>query len=320
MVGRLLWPILIIAAITLGLVVSAAGAETRAQIEYLSRVEDQAGELSKNGTALRELVSRLRTVSRTEFVAVIDAIEEDLGVATALAAEEPPTASVVPVRALFRQAVDAWGRGVVGFSEAILHAADQPNDNVALDMMTAALAQLRAGDAIYAQLVAETERDDVPAPLTPMPAVVLNPADGGLITLSLLYVDSARSPSNTLGLRPGLAISQIVSDPAWQVDATGQVVVTITDEIVFSVVMTNAGNVGSSSQQVTLVLEGGAEPVELKRLVEPLQPGRQVTLVFEPITVLPGLPYIVTASIESSPDDSNLDDNMRRVQFLVSEG
>jgi hypothetical protein len=318
-VGRLIWPILIIAAVTVGLVVSAAGAETRAQIEYLSRIHGGATELSKNGAALRDLVTRLRTTSRTEFVAVIEAIQADLEVSITLANEDPPTASVIPVRVMFRQAVEAWDRGVSQFSEAILHAADWPNDNTALDMMTGALVQLRAGDALYGQLLLETERDDVPGPLTPLPTVIMTPADGGLVTLSLLYVDSARSPNNTLGLRPGLSVSQIVSDPPWQVDVNDQVVVSTTEEMVFSVVMTNVGNVGSQSQQVVLVLEGGPEPVQLNQWVEPLQPGLQVTLVYEPIAVVPGLLYEVAASIVVTADDFDLEDNIIRIQFTVSE-
>ena len=319
LVTRLLWPILIIAAITLGLVVSASGVETRAQIDYLARIHAQATELSKNGAALKDMVSRLRTTSRVEFVTVMEAIQEDLADSVALAEEEPPTASVLPVRALFRQAVAAWDQGVAALSEAVLHAADRPNDDVALDMVTAALVQLRAGDAVYLQLLAETERDDVPSPMTPLPAVVMSPTDGGLVTLSLLYVDSARSPNNTLGLRPGLGVSQIVADPAWQVDATDQVVVPVTEEIVFSVVMTNAGNVTSSGQEVILLLEGGAEPVRMSHVVGPLQPSRQVTLIFDPLDVLPGLVYVVTASIETVTGDSNLDDNVRRVQFVVND-
>ncbi len=317
---RLVWPILIIAAIILGLVVSAAGTETRVQIEYLTRLHDHATEMSKNAAALTDLVGRLRTISRAEFLTVVEAIEEDLATAGALVDEEPPTPSVMPVRAMFRQAVGSWERGVSGLSEALLHAADNPGDNRALDLVAAALAELRAGDAIYAQLLLDTEREDIPSPLTPLPPVVMSPSGAVILTLSLLYVDAARSPQNTLGLLPGLAVSQIIADPPWQVDATGQVVVTTTEEILFSVVMTNAGNVGSSSQELTLVMEGGSDPVELSQLVEPLRPGHQVTLVFEPIAVLPGLVYVVTASIESVPEDANLDDNVRRVQFLVGEG
>jgi hypothetical protein len=318
-VGRLIWPILVIAAVSVGLVVSAAGTETRNQIQYLSRIEDQAVEISKSAGSLRQIISRLHVTSRTDFEAVMGGIDEDLTATVALAAEEPPTASVLPVRSLFRQAVAAWDRGIDGFRSAVILAADHPDDPTAIDLMAIALAELRAGDVLYADLISEMERDDVPSPLTPLPTVVMLPAEGGLVALSLDYVESARSELNSLALRPGLAISQVVADPEWQPDANGQVALPPTETVTFSVVMTNAGNIASEAQQVTLEVVGGPEPVSLAQPVAPLEPGRQVTLTFDPVAVTAGELHEVTATIEVVGEDSDLEDNEILVQFLVNE-
>ena len=317
--GRFVWPILIVAAVTIGLVVSAAGTETRSQIEYLTQMGDQAAELSKSADALRQIISRLHVTSRTDFTTVIASIEEDLAASQALAAEEPPTPTVQPVRSLFRQVVQAWGDGISLFSSAVLGAADHPDDPNPIDQMASAIAELRAGDGVYADLLVELERDDLPAALTPFPVVAMLPEPAGLVTLALGYVAAARSELNTLGLRPGLAVAQIVSDPEWQVDANQQVVLPATDTVAFSVVITNVGNVVSEGQQVLVTLIGGPVEVELEETVGPLQPGRQVTMVFDPIEVDPDGLYEVVATILITTEDTNLDDNQIRVQFNVNE-
>jgi hypothetical protein len=319
-VGRFLWPSLIIAAVVLGLVVSASGTQTRNRIEYMSGVSDSATELAKGAEALSQITEQLHLISRVDFEAVIAGIQEDLSATAEFIAEEPPDSSLLPVRSLYRQAVNAWTRGVEGFSEAALLAADRPNDPTALDLMAAALAELRTGDGVYAELLVEMEREDMPSTLTPLPEVIMQPEEGGLVALSLDYVSAARSELNSLGLRPGLGISQIVSDPEWDVDANGQVALPSTETLTFSVVMTNTGNIASTPQELVLTMLGGPDPVSLSQEVPTLQPGRQITLLFEPVVVAPGGIYEVSAEIESIAEDLDIEDNRIAVQFTVNEG
>jgi hypothetical protein len=319
MVGRLVVPLLVIGVVILGIVVTASGAETRSQIDYLTRLQADATRVAQGGAALPGVTTRLSTISREEFVTAMDIVVSDLEEALAFGDEEPPTAAVLPVRALYRQAVTAWHQGATALTEAILHAADNPNDNAAVDRLVAALAQLRVGDSVWAQLMAEMERDDVPEPLSPLPEVVMSPASGPLLTVALVYTEAARAETNTLGLRPGLRVSQLVSDPAWQVDSNDQAVVPVTEQVVFSVVMSNVGNVDSIAQELILRLEGGAEPVQAAMTVEPLAPGQQVTLVFDPFTVTPGVTYNITATIGTTAPDIDIEDNTVTLQFRVGD-
>lgn len=317
--GRLILPLLVVGVVVLGIVVSASGANTRAQIDYLTDLRDGAAEISDGGAALSSVTTRLSTISRVEFTTAMDGIVADLAAAAEVADAEPPTAAVLPVRALYRQAVTAWEDGVAGLSSGLLHAADNPQDNAAVDEVVAALALLRAGDNLWARLLADMTRDDVPSPMTPFPEIVMSPATGPHLTVGLIFVESARSELNSLGLRPGLRVSSLVAEPEWQVDANDQAVVPRTERITFSVVMSNVGNIDSEAEQLILVLEGGAEPVELVLTVEPLAPERQMTLVFEPIDVLPGQLYQVTASIVVDSPDVDLEDNVIIVPFRVGD-
>jgi hypothetical protein len=232
--------------------------------------------------------------------------------------EDPPTESLLSVRAMYRQALAMWISGVDMFETSILQAADEPENNAVVDTMAEALAELRAGDNLYADLIVDMRRDDVPKPLVEMPRVELMPAEGTLVSLSLAYVDSARSPNNQLALRPGLAVSMLASDPEWQVNPSDQVVLPLTDSVIFSVVVTNVGNVRSEGETVLLTLFGGPEQIRLQGDVSPLDPNQQVTLVFEPMEVEAGGLYEVVAELVLTGDDANLTDNEVSVEFTVN--
>jgi hypothetical protein len=318
--GRFLWPILITAAALIAVAVSSAGRDTRADLEYLNAIQEHAVALSTRGDALREVSSRLARIDRTELMTVVDGIQADLAIGQEFVAEEPPSSALFAVNALYRQALDAWNAGIGGYASALLSAADDPSNAVAVDNIANSLAELRAGDRLYLTLVEEMARQDVPDAAAPMPAVVLIPADGDLFSLSQAYAEAARAPTNGLALRPGLSVSQVVSVPQWEVDPDDVVVLPATDTVTFEVVISNLGNVISTPATVRLVLIGGEEPVTLDQQVIALQPDALTSVAFEDIAVDPGGQYQVTAALIGLGADVDPTDNEITVDFTVNEG
>ena len=135
-------------------------------------------------------------------------------------------------------------------------------------------------------------------PVAPLPEVLMLPAEGELFTLSLAYVEAARSPNSGIALRPGLQVSSITSDPLWNVDPSDQAIVPATELLNFSVVVGNAGNVASEPEPLELTLTGESDPVVLSGLVPVLEPGEQTAVQFLEIPVTPGALYEVAASPE----------------------
>ncbi len=316
--ARILWPTLLAIALIAAVVVSTAGEETRLELEYLDGMRSQATELSRSGTALFNLMERLDDVDRDEFTTLIAGVDEDLEVARSFVEEEPPTRSLIPVWALYRQAVQAWSNGVNELSVAILAAADDPENLDVVNATGDALAELRAGDAIFANLRAEFEREEVPEPVAPLAVVRMTPSENDLFTQSHAYVSAARRSGNGLGLRPGLKLSQVVTDPAMQVDVESQAVIPATETVTFTTVVTNAGNIASQPENVTLELLGGAEPVVETVEVPVLQPDRQTTITFSELELLPETLYEVTVTLELTNPDADMTDNEMRVQFRVN--
>ncbi len=318
---RFLWPLLITVAAVVAIAVSGSGADARAELDYLDAVQEEASALSTKGDALRDVASRLAMIDRTELVTVIDGLRADLAAGLELADEAPPSATLFAVNALHRQALAAWDAGISGFGSGLLAAADDPSSTVVVDNIANALAELRAGDRLYQDLVAELEREEVPDPAAPMPLVTLMPTTGDLTSLAQAYVLAARSPDSNLALRPGLAVSQVVTDPAWEVNPEDVVIVPNTDTLTFNVVISNLGNVISPAVSLNFELTAeGEDPVILEEPVPALESQQQTTVSFPDVEVSSGEAYEVVLTLVGVQTDVNADDNELRVEFTVNEG
>jgi hypothetical protein len=307
-----------VGATLIALGISSAGSDTRVEIEYLDRIADQSEQLALGGDALRDVVSRLSRIDRPELVTVIDDLREDIAAGIELIVEEPPSAELFAVRSLYRVALQEWSTGVAQFGAGILQAADNPEDQAAASLIASAVTALSAGDDLYADLITELERLDVRDPVKAMRMVVLTPADGNAVALGLTYAEAARSRNNGLALRPGLAVSQIIASPDWQLNPDDVVIMPATDEATFSVIISNTGNIISQPEELVLTLTGVAEPVTLTAIVDPLAPLAQTTIQFDPIPVVSGELYEVVAAINVTDIDSSFEDNEVRVVFQVN--
>lgn len=300
-------------------VVSSAGAETRAELEYLDALYESSSDLSTGADTLRVVISRLARIDRSELVTATDGIRANLEAALEVAEAGPPSNTLFAANALFRQTIEAWTVGVSGFTSGILAAADDPNSTVVVDNIANSLAELRAGDRLYDDLTRELGREDVPQPVAPMPQMAMLPAEGELLTLSLAYVEAARSINSGIALRPGLTVASIASNPLWNVTPADTAVVPATEQISFSVVITNAGNVASGPEQLHLTIGGASEPEVFTDTVPVLEPGGQTAIQFLDIPVVGGGVYEVTAAMPELVNDINFEDNLLSVMFEVSE-
>lgn len=313
-----LLPVVLAIAALVGLAAQGAGSEAREQIEYLNELSSQVSDLAVGGDALRDVVSRLSRIDRPELVTVIDDLREDISRGLVFVEIEPPSPDLIAVRSLYRVALEQWDVGVAAFGAGILAAADNPEDPSPINVIANSLVALRSGDELFVAMQVEVDRPDVPDPINPLRDVVISPAPGEPIALALAYVDAARGPNSGIALRPGLGISMIVADPEWQLNPDNLVVMPATNEVSFSVVVSNMGNLISEDEQLTLTFAGSGDPVAVTQSVGPLAPGGQRTILFDPLGVTPGELYEVTVEINVVGPDTDLEDNVRQVVFQVN--
>ncbi len=316
---RFIWPLLLTAGVAVAFVAASASRETRDDLEYVEAMHDELTDISFDSDAFTDVTRRLFSVDRVEFVTVTDSLRSNLAVGLNRIENETPTDILIATHHLYRQTLEAWSAGVSQYTSAILVAADDPENEFVEDQVAEALAAMRAGDDLYVALLHELGMEDVPQPVAPMPQVTMSPAEGSLVTLARTHVTAARSTGNGLALRPGLGVSQLVSDPEMLIGPDGQAAVPATETMVFTVVVTNAGNVLSEEEMLTLTITGGEVPLEMTADVAPLQPGRQTSITFDAVPVAGGLVYEATAALLVTNPDATLDDNQRSVIFLVNE-
>jgi hypothetical protein len=317
--GRFLWPLVITAAAVVAVVITSSGDDIRAELQYLDELQESASDLSIGADTLRDVISRLSRIERSELETATNGLRESLETAQELVDRGPTSDNLVGANAAYRRAVEAWTVGVSGFSSGILTAADDPTNTVVADNIANALAELRAGDRLYSDAIRELDEVEVPDPVAPMPEILMLPAEGELFTLSLAYVEAARSPNSGIPLRPGLQVASITSDPLWNVDPNDQAIVPATELLSFSVVVNNAGNIASEPEPIELRLAGESEPVVVSEMIPPLEPGQQTAVRFLEIPVTPGALYEVAASLTVAANDTNLEDNAITVLFEVND-
>jgi hypothetical protein len=300
-------------------VITSAGDDTRAEFEYLGELHESASELTIGADSLRVVISRLARIERSELETATNGLREDLEIALELVERGPTSSNLVGANAVYRRAVEAWTVGVSGFASGILTAADDPTSTVVSDNIANALAELRAGDRLYSDLLRELEAEEVPDPVAPMPEILMLPAEGELFTLSLAYVEAARSPNSGIALRPGLRVASITSDPLWNVDPNDQAIVPATEQLTFSVVVDNAGNIPSEPEPIELTLVGESDPVIISETIPALEPGQQTAIRFLEVPVTPGTLYEVAAALTDVTNDIDLEDNTLTVLFEVND-
>ena len=315
---RWLVPTLLVAVALIALSASGEGSDTREDLEYLNQMSAQIEQIALGGGSLRGVATRLSSIDRPELVTVTDELRTDIAAALEFAEQEPPSVELFAVRSLYRLALRAWNSGVGDFGEGILAAADNPELTDPVGAISNSIVSLRAGDRLFSDLQDEVDRLDVPDPIPPFRTVTLSPGDGQAVTLAVSYSLAARSSTNTLALRPGLAVSQLIATPEWQLNPEDIVVMPATEEATFSVVVSNTGNLVSLEEQLNLTFASAGEPIELTAVVPPLAAGAQTTIEFEPIPVISGETYKVRAEIVVTDIDASFEDNVIEVTFRVN--
>jgi hypothetical protein len=318
---RIIWPLLVTVLVAVGVLVATVGGDARSTIGYLEDVQTSAMQISRAGTTLSDLVGDLSRVDRSEFQSVVDGVTQALDEAAEVADREAPDPQLLGAMALYRLAVESWKRGIEGFTEAILTAADDPTDETAVDRLASAVVSVRAGDDIYGALLAEFAREDVPSPVADMPDVRLLPVDTPITVLAPAWVSAVQSDASGLPMRPSVRIEQVSTDPEWVQSADGSVVVpAVADTIDVLVVIGNGGNTSTEEAIVGLTLTGSeGDPVELEEPVERIEPGNSTSVAFRGLAVTPGSFYELLVELDPQGPDAHREDNRHSTGFLVNE-
>lgn len=278
--------------------------------------------VSRRADVFRDMLSRMGSVDRVELQTITDEASTRIAEVRAFLAElEDPPAEIAGVLVLFDLALESWEAGSSGLTEHLLAAADGDAGLGLADLVTDDLLELRAGDRLYRQAVAELASADVTQPVSPMPDVRFLPDGYPVGPAAQTLLAQARVAGSPLSLDAALAVEQVTTVPEWVLDTEGTLVVDAAESLVVRVVVTNGGN--ALSEPTVLVVEvigGDGSAQEASLDVPSLDPGAKTTVTFDPLSVTPGRSYSLVVRLALAPGESETADNSRTLLFRVNEG
>lgn len=285
-------------------------------------VRSRAMDVSRRADVFRDMLSRIGSVDRVELQTVTDEASTRIAdVRTFLAELENPPAEITGVLVLFDLALESWAEGSTGLTAHLLAAADGDAGLGLTDLVTDDLLQLRAGDRLYRQAVAELASADVTQPVSPMPDVSFLPDGYPVGPAARTLLAQARVVGSPLSLNAALAVEQVTTVPEWVLDTEGTLVVDAAESLVVRVVVTNRGNALSEPTVLAVEVIGGDGSAQEASLDVPaLEPGAKTTVTFDPLSVTPGRSYSLVVRLALAPGESETADNSRTLLFRVNEG
>lgn len=318
---RLLWPLVLtlVALIVVGL--GRITDSARSTVDYLSTAQTELARLDGDTTTLRGILSGLALAERSDFTDLMNSLQESLTSATNTIAEEDPGKDLALSAHLLNLSLESWHLGVEDLQRAIITAVDNAEDELAVGRVADALLSLTIGDRIFRDFLRETQIRQTELSLSvALPEVRYGLPTGGAVTSADSLVTSARV-SQGMPLRPDLRVVQVMTEPAWETNPDGDLVLPFTAEVIrVSIVIENAGNAIAPAGEVLWSLDPRGEEAVEGRLTTPgLEPSESTTIVIENLAVVAGTRYELGIELTPLENELEIEDNLRNYDFEVNE-
>ena len=313
---RWIWPVIILAILGVSFVLTAGGQSSAVAVEDLR--EDLA-DLGSKARTFQDVMARLASTDRVEFVdaatGFIDGVVVTRSHIDAYPDDTDP--EFLGSLAALRVTLDLWERGVKGFRDGMLSAADDPGAIGVEELLLDSMLDMRAADRLYTDFVSDAVEQGRFLPVSGYPEARALPLGFPIVSAATAYAEVARTAGGPLATASRLVLEAVTTDPEWVQDTSGQVVVASVEALVVKVVVVNAGNVPSETTELGLELTSVEGAVESRMaMVEPLQPGGQRTVSFEDLVVRPGSVYQLAISLDS---EGSVEDLSRTLTFRVNQ-
>lgn len=315
---RYFWPIALTLVVLAGLGLARINEQAAAAVTYLEEIRQSAQGLVTPAASLVSLAGRVGEVDRAEFFTVTEAAAETLMEAEEVVARPPESPLLRGIASLYRTSVTTWSGGLEMFTTGVVDLADGATRSS--DRLSIGLQQMAAGDELYARLLEEIAREDIPDPITPFPDLSFMPEGVGAGSLARLYAVAASASNSLLALRADLAIASVMSNPEWVANTAGELVIRETDLISLGVVVANNGNAPAPAQSLDVELVSPEGQSVQNVPVPELAPGAQTTVTVPELVVVPGVSYQLQVRLVLTVTDSDPNNNAQTFGFLINEG
>ena len=318
------WILLVGVLVAAGaLVVNSRETETRREAAFFDATRTLAQEVDQVAAGYRRLVTtELRGITRDDFEALMDRLSRQMAQHAAGVEEVDVPGSTQAAREMLDIAFESWADGLDEFRVAVTEVVDEPTSTAPVARLGGAIVQLRVGDLMYARFLdaanAKIEQSDVR--LGEMPPIVFISDHRVLLDASGL-ARTIRS-STQMGVRRDVVILQVVFEPlaSGGLGEDGERIFPVTDQLQFSAVIGNRGNVDQKGLEVAarIISETGEVLTTLDSHTVDLAPGDVGSVLFPPTAVDPGAEYLLRFSLTVLEDEVNTQDNVWESQIRIN--
>ncbi|MFQ5554719.1 MAG: hypothetical protein ACE5GC_05035 [Acidimicrobiia bacterium] len=315
--------LLTLAAVVVALVVLAVRhrTEERQTTDLLALAEGIADQEMAMATDLASLLAAIGELERPDIMVRLNTLtEESDTVRRRLEAEAIVPRPAAEVGGLFSIAVDSWGDALGGLSPAFVAVLDgEVGDETGELMLAAAFQDLRVGDAAYERFLTAVGELDPDLVTRDFPAFGFSTGDSAPLIDAAVIANRLRLIRKLIERHDVAVVAN--TDPEPVMDSNGVFVLPVAEAYAVLAVVTNEGNVGEESIEVSLLIRsqtGEVESIEVTQLIPFLEPGEARTIPFEAIPLAPGLLYELQLSV-SIAEDADIVDNTFALPFFTNE-
>lgn len=272
---------------------------------YLDAARETAGTYQALATRADALVAGLEEADRPALLGVLE--ETSLAAAAAenslLDVDVPGEVAVAG--GFLTAAIGAWRDGLTQLEAGVGLLLEDPGDVAGTDALRSSFLDFRVGDRAYAHfalLIADAAGE------RPFPGVAFVPADQELRYDADLLVQRLAAVESLVADHD-IALADVRFDPEPTGDREGRLVIPFSTVLNLEVSVVNRGNEPESDIPVRLRLVGLDADIthDDMQLIESLEPGVAVNLLFLDLPVQPGEFYeiVLFADLESDEDPSS---------------
>ncbi len=221
---------------------------------------------------------------------------------------------------LFVVAVGSWDAAIGELAPAFTAVLDSADGDEAGDRMLArAFEDLRVGDAAYRSFLEAVDRIDVDVGSRDFPTIAFASGEAEPLFDAEVIASRLRAIRKLVETHDVAVTANTEPEPVN--DGSGVLVLPVAESYTVLAVVTNEGNVGEESIEVSLRLlapAGEVEPIEATQLIPFLDAGEATSVPFEALSLAPGLFYELRI-VASIADDSDAQDNTFELPFFTNE-
>ena len=303
--------------------VNSRETETRREAAFFDATRTLAQEVDQVAAGYRRLVTtELRDITRDDFEALMDRLSKQMEQHAAGLKEVDAPGSAQAAREMLDVAFESWADGLDEFRVAVTEVVDEPTSSAPVARLGGAIVQLRVGDLMYGRFLdaANALILDSDVRLGEVPPIVFI-SDHRVLLDAAGLARTIRS-STQMGVRRDVVVLQVVFEPlaSGGLGEDGERIFPVTDQLQFSAVIGNRGNVDQKGLIVTarIISEAGDVLTTIDSHTLDLAPGDVGSVLFPPTAVDPGAEYLLRFSLTVLEDEVNTQDNEWESQIRIN--